>query len=654
MAGTEDSIAGFRHNEDIAVIKLLSCAMLLMAPPLLGQAVGSGGVPGAGGGASSPFQSLTTAGSSGAATLSGGVLNIPQYASGAFSSLTTTGTSGASTLSSGVLNVPNYGLGSISNAFPSNIRLTVDGASVTAGFDAENDTYISAQTGGSGYSGTGTVTVSGGTCATAPTISAYVEPNSSSYTTGPLVFSQTAIGYCASPPTSCTPTGFTGGSGASCTISSYATNYVNNWPKLLTTMSALNGRVASYTNNAVNSSVISGNSNSIAARFVSNGYATTCGSNTYNEYFLLGGDAAQNAIGLSGGVAGGQAAYAQWISLAHAIKAAGCKLIATTAIPRGSSADPNDAPTQSLLQGIQTFNSLLRNGIQGVDYDYLIDHGALIQDTSDPNFFNQVDYTHPTAGGHQMMADIANAALVAGAQSHAITAPWQNPVWGGNAYVYGNIGSTGQISTSVGGGASAAAFYMNGHPYSPISSSVPPLAYMDCSGATQPTWDPSGAYLGFNLCSGFNTAGNIQEAHQNGGGTLWAVNASGYAFANHFDVPSTGELGFGSGTSVGGNRDTVMCRAGSAGIVSVESASSCTNTVAGATGTIAYAVKAPGVLYSAVGTAVPSCGSTTKGYTYIVSDATSPTYMGAYTSGGGITAEVICSYNGSTYSLLTK
>lgn len=51
--------------------------------------------------------SLTTTGSTGAATLSGGILNIPQYA-GAVSSLSTTGTSGAATLTSGVLNIPNY------------------------------------------------------------------------------------------------------------------------------------------------------------------------------------------------------------------------------------------------------------------------------------------------------------------------------------------------------------------------------------------------------------------------------------------------------------------------------------------------------------------------------------------------------------------
>ena len=50
---------------------------------------------------------LTTTGSSGAATLVGNTLNIPQY-SGSTISLTTTGTSGAATLVGSTLNIPQY------------------------------------------------------------------------------------------------------------------------------------------------------------------------------------------------------------------------------------------------------------------------------------------------------------------------------------------------------------------------------------------------------------------------------------------------------------------------------------------------------------------------------------------------------------------
>ena len=61
----------------------------------------------------------------------------------------------------------------------------------------------------------------------------------------------------------------------------------------------------------------------------------------------------------------------------------------------------------------------------------------------------------------------------------------------------------------------------------------------------------------------------------------------------------------------------------------------------------------PGIIYAAAGVALPSCASGIKGEQVVVSDATSPTYMGAYASGGGIAAAVICSYNGSAYSWLT-
>jgi hypothetical protein len=61
----------------------------------------------------------------------------------------------------------------------------------------------------------------------------------------------------------------------------------------------------------------------------------------------------------------------------------------------------------------------------------------------------------------------------------------------------------------------------------------------------------------------------------------------------------------------------------------------------------------PSLIYSAAGTALPTCAVGIKGETAVVGDATAPTYMGAYTSGGGITAAVICSFNGTTFSWLS-
>jgi hypothetical protein len=61
----------------------------------------------------------------------------------------------------------------------------------------------------------------------------------------------------------------------------------------------------------------------------------------------------------------------------------------------------------------------------------------------------------------------------------------------------------------------------------------------------------------------------------------------------------------------------------------------------------------PGIVYSAAGSSLPACGSGSKGEQAVVSDAASPAYMAPYKSGGEITAAVICSYNGKSYSWLT-
>jgi hypothetical protein len=61
----------------------------------------------------------------------------------------------------------------------------------------------------------------------------------------------------------------------------------------------------------------------------------------------------------------------------------------------------------------------------------------------------------------------------------------------------------------------------------------------------------------------------------------------------------------------------------------------------------------PSTIFSAAGTALPTCAVGIKGMQAVVSDASVPLYMTAYTSGGGITTAVICSYNGTTYSWLT-
>lgn len=56
---------------------------------------------------------------------------------------------------------------------------------------------------------------------------------------------------------------------------------------------------------------------------------------------------------------------------------------------------------------------------------------------------------------------------------------------------------------------------------------------------------------------------------------------------------------------------------------------------------------APTTIYSAAGTPLPACVAGIDGAQAVVSDATSPTYLAAYTSGGATVAAVLC--NGSSW-----
>lgn len=54
----------------------------------------------------------------------------------------------------------------------------------------------------------------------------------------------------------------------------------------------------------------------------------------------------------------------------------------------------------------------------------------------------------------------------------------------------------------------------------------------------------------------------------------------------------------------------------------------------------------PTTIYSAAGTPLPSCAAGIKGQMSVVSDATAPTYLGAYASGGAVVAPVMCNGSG--------
>jgi hypothetical protein len=161
-------------------------------------------------------------------------------------------------------------------------------------------------------------------------------------------------------------------------------------------------------------------------------------------------------------------------------------------------------------------------------------------------------------------------------------------------------------------------------------------AFFQMSGTGGDTWQPfaNSAASGHNHRFGFYNVTQTVEpfAISGGSGTTW------------LGLPTVGGLGWTTQAQFPDNDstlETAFWRV-SSGLVSLG-----TGTSGDATGTLKVAAILPGVIYSAAGTALPSCVTGLKGRTSVVSDATAPTYLGTYTSGGAIVAPVMC--NGTNW-----
>lgn len=128
----------------------------------------------------------------------------------------------------------------------------------------------------------------------------------------------------------------------------------------------------------------------------------------------------------------------------------------------------------------------------------------------------------------------------------------------------------------------------------------------------------------------FNTP--VTVGNQNPGGSVFGTGV-------YFEDDTIGALTLGSyAISVNGSIYTTSSVSGTA--------STGVLTLIGG-GTYTFGAVQAKTLYSAAGTALQSCNSVTKGLTAVVSDATSPTFLGTYTSGGAVSSPVLC--NGSNW-----
>lgn len=166
---------------------------------------------------------------------------------------------------------------------------------------------------------------------------------------------------------------------------------------------------------------------------------------------------------------------------------------------------------------------------------------------------------------------------------------------------------------------------------------------------------PSGGSINWNSDAYLSRAGNssVEVGNAAGSSTNGILYAGGQVSIG--SAGSTTTTMSGSGTEVAasnyyswsstalsnGTRDTTLCRS-AAGVVEANNSTGC-----GSGGTLLAAVVQKSVIYSAAGTALPTCNTAAKGIEAVVSDATGPTFLATYTSGGAVFSPVVC--NGSNW-----
>lgn len=180
-----------------------------------------------------------------------------------------------------------------------------------------------------------------------------------------------------------------------------------------------------------------------------------------------------------------------------------------------------------------------------------------------------------------------------------------------------------------------------------------PLCYLN-SGASAPTsWSTAGTILGFNAQSGFT--GNFLDFHVNGGASVAIVSGAGTVagtrvtdingtmgiWGGTISIANNRTFGFSSTTGYTGTLDAGLAR-NAAGVVEVNS---------GTIGTFRDIKARTFISDSTVrlkGYTVATLPSgATQGDTAYVTDATTPTYLGALTGGGAVVCPVF--YNGTAW-----
>lgn len=264
-------------------------------------------------------------------------------------------------------------------------------------------------------------------------------------------------------------------------------------------------------------------------------------------------------------------------------------------------------------------------------------------------------------------------------------------VFGG---VSGLTSNGSNLALSTAGAASTPGVTVSGAPYTGGTTTTNfPQTYLN-AGATGPTtFSAAGTMFGINAPSGFT--GSLLDAHVNGGLSVFVVDYQGNITAARLLAGATNSIGWSGrglltspvinvvqfGAADGPTPAAQTIRVSSVAAGNANTTGAATTTIIGSlangsgtngsftfqvgqtaaasgvqvTPTSAFAILANSsagltqhlVVFSAAGTPVPTCAAGLKGAEGTVSDATAPTYLGTYTSGGAVVAPVTC--NGTTW-----
>lgn len=188
---------------------------------------------------------------------------------------------------------------------------------------------------------------------------------------------------------------------------------------------------------------------------------------------------------------------------------------------------------------------------------------------------------------------------------------------------------------------SATGTLFNGTPTT--SSLYFPVLAIDTTGATAPTRSSAGTMFEVNAPNGFSGTlfwagvNGTEEAQLNANGSLTILGGFFTSSSNGLKMASPTPVQWSSTTSTGGTTDSLLCRGGAAGTISVENGSSCTNTIAGGNGLLAlgnavFTAAAPTVAASQIGfggttAAATNCGTLSETACLVINVAGTTRYV---------------------------